>query len=147
MFDQEILGIRMELHKLPTIEENFTSLAKSIEILEMQAEKQQLLLKYVENTSKEKSAMSEGIIGFRGQGSTMTKMMEEGSTPIKEIGSERRSKKIEIKDNPSDGSKFKKVEMPVDPDSWLFRADWYFEIHKPDSEKMMWQSLALIEQR
>lgn len=46
---------------------------------------------------------------------------------MKGIRSEGRSKKIEIKDNLSDRSKFKKVEMPVfraiDPHSWLFRAD------------------------
>lgn len=38
-------------------------------------------------------------------------------------------------------SKFKKVEMPIffgdDPDSWLFRVEWYFEIHRlSDEEKM-----------
>lgn len=40
-----------------------------------------------------------------------------------------------------DQSKFKKVEMSVfsgnNPDSWLFKADRYFQIHKfTNSEKM-----------
>lgn len=46
-----------------------------------------------------------------------------------------------LKENNSDRSKFKKVEMPVfggdEPNSWLFRADRYFQIHKlTDFEKL-----------
>ncbi|KAA0038326.1 Exosome complex component CSL4 [Cucumis melo var. makuwa] len=100
MFDQEISGIQAELHKLPTIEENLMSLAKSIERLGMQAEKQhQLLLKYVESMAKEKSTMSEGVTESASQGSAMAKTIEEGSTPMKEIGSEGRTTKIEIEEN------------------------------------------------
>ena len=103
MFDQEISGIQAELHKLPTIEENLMSLAKSIERLGMQAEKQhQLLLKYVESMAKEKSTMSEGVTESASQGSAMAKTIEEGSTPMKEIGSEGRTTKIEIEENLSD---------------------------------------------
>ena len=47
----------------------------------------------------------------------------------------------EEEDKTVDRNKFKKVEMPVfnrnDPDSWLFRVDQYFQIHKlTESEKM-----------
>lgn len=50
--------------------------------------------------------------------------------------------KMERNDHVQDRSKFKKVEMPVfngsDPDSWLFRADHYFNTHKlSDSKKLM----------
>lgn len=58
-FDQEITGIQTKLHKLPTIEENLVSSAKSIERLGIQAEKQQLLLKYVESAAKGKSVIKE----------------------------------------------------------------------------------------
>ena len=57
---------------------------------------------------------------------------------------ENEPKKEETKTNEdANGSrnKFKKVEMPIfngdDPDSWLFRAERYFQIHKlTDFEKM-----------
>lgn len=55
-------------------------------------------------------------------------------------GSKKYGRKDEEKT--TDRSKFKKVEIPIfngiDPDSWLFRADRYFKIHKlTDSEKLM----------
>ena len=57
----------MELHKLPTIDENLTSMAKSIERLGIQAEKQQqqqqLMLKYMEGLMKEKSTLLGGQEG------------------------------------------------------------------------------------
>ena len=84
------------MHKLPAIEENLMSLEKSIERLEMQAEKQQqLLLKYVESTAKEKSVMNEGVTESVSHGSAM-KTMEEESSLVKEIKSEARVKKTEI---------------------------------------------------
>ena len=56
----------------------------------------------------------------------------------------RRNENEEKKPNDEgnhDRNKFKKVEMPIfngeDPDSWLFRAERYFRIHKlTESEKM-----------
>ena len=39
-FDQEVFGIRVELHKLPMIEENLSLMAKSIERLGIQVAKQ-----------------------------------------------------------------------------------------------------------
>lgn len=40
-----------------------------------------------------------------------------------------------------DRNKFKKVEMPMfngtDPDSWLFRADFYFKIHRLSEDYTM----------
>ena len=54
---------------------------------------------------------------------------------------EEKHTKLEGEDSAGDRSKFKKTEMPVfvgnDPDSWLFRAERYFQIHKlSESEKM-----------
>ena len=54
---------------------------------------------------------------------------------------EAKANKKEEEEKASDRSKLKKVEMPVisgdDLDSWIFRADRYFQIHKlTDSEKM-----------
>ena len=48
---------------------------------------------------------------------------------------------MEGDDSTGDQSKFKKIEMPVfvgnDPESWLFRAERYFQIHRlTESEKM-----------
>ncbi|TYJ97524.1 transposon Tf2-1 polyprotein isoform X1 [Cucumis melo var. makuwa] len=54
---------------------------------------------------------------------------------------ETKTKVKDDDDKAAERNKFKKVEMPVftgnDPDSWLFRADRYFQIHKlTDAEKM-----------
>ena len=61
--DQEISGIQAELHDLPTIKENISSLAKSIERLGVQTEKQQqqqqTLLKYIEAMIKGKTTIEE----------------------------------------------------------------------------------------
>ncbi|KAA0045921.1 uncharacterized protein E6C27_scaffold243G004600 [Cucumis melo var. makuwa] len=47
--DQEISGIRAELHGLPSIKEDISSLAKSIERLGVQAEQQQqTFMKYID---------------------------------------------------------------------------------------------------
>ena len=56
------------------------------------------------------------------------------------FGNDRNEKKNEADESYSDRNKFKKVEMPVftgeDLDSWLFRAERYFQIHKlTESEK------------
>ncbi|TYK19856.1 ty3-gypsy retrotransposon protein [Cucumis melo var. makuwa] len=58
------------------------------------------------------------------------------------FGADRNERKIDSDDGSHDRNKFKKIEMPVftgeDPDSWLFRAERYFQIHKlTESEKML----------
>lgn len=58
----------------------------------------------------------------------------------KQIGESSRI--IQIQEPRYDRNKFKKVEMPIflgkDPNSWLFRVEQYFEIHKlSDDEKMI----------
>lgn len=123
-------------------QENLMSLTKSIERLGIQAERQQLLLKYIESMAKEKSVIIRGVIEViesTSQGPAMESTIEGGSmlmkgTKSKGTKSKGWMKKIETQENPSDRNKFKKLEMLVfsgnDLDSWLFRADWYFQIHK-----------------
>ena len=60
----------------------------------------------------------------------------------RKIGSKKADKKSDTEDNNGDRNKFKKIEMPIfnneDIDSWLFRAEWYFQINKLcESEKMV----------
>ena len=143
MVDQEISGIRAELHDLPTIKENMSSLAKSIERLGVQAEKQQqqpeTLLKYIEGMIKEKTTMEEVL---EGSSSKVDSMVDVSDWTMMGGKSEEKHTKLEGEDSAGDRSKFKKIEMPVfvgnDPDSWLlFRAERYFQIHKlSESEKM-----------
>ena len=61
---------------------------------------------------------------------------------IREVVVEPKSNEKEDDKKNNDRNKFKKVEMPVfngeDPDSWLSRADRYFQIHKlTELEKMI----------
>ncbi|KAA0064081.1 transposon Tf2-1 polyprotein isoform X1 [Cucumis melo var. makuwa] len=65
---------------------------------------------------------------------------EENETTIDESLDESKKKAKAEQAQAANRSKFKKVEMPVfsgtDTDSWLFRANQYFQIHKlSDSEK------------
>lgn len=65
----------------------------------------------------------------------------EGIAISEELNDETKKEVKEEEDKIVDRNKFKKVDMPVfhgnDLDSWLFRADRYFQIHKlRDSEKM-----------
>ncbi|KAA0054161.1 uncharacterized protein E6C27_scaffold131G00900 [Cucumis melo var. makuwa] len=98
-FDQDISEIRVELHKLPTIEENLSSTAKSIERLGIQAEKQQqqqqLLLKYIEGMVKEKSTMIEGIEGSSSKGRPVESVLEGSDATMKDTKLEVKMSKIE----------------------------------------------------
>ncbi|KAA0045927.1 transposon Tf2-1 polyprotein isoform X1 [Cucumis melo var. makuwa] len=118
-FDQEIAGIRVELHKLPVTEEDFLSSKKSIERLEIQAEKQQqLLLKYVEGMMMEISTLQ---------------------ATMKRIKIDRKTITVKEDENSNDRSKIKNVGS--DPDSCLFGADRYLQIHKStDSKKKLLNS-------
>ena len=77
--------------------------------------------------------------------SSSTPESEKASSKMKakvyESNEESNSSEKEESDKNNDRSKFKKEEMPMfngeDPDSWLFRANRYFHIHKlTDSKKM-----------
>uniref|UniRef100_A0A9I9E089 Uncharacterized protein n=1 Tax=Cucumis melo TaxID=3656 RepID=A0A9I9E089_CUCME len=120
-FEQEVIGMKKELSKIPAIEENLRSLTKSLRLLRIQAEKnQQLLLQCVETMVKEKSIVSEQT-----NLPVMKSIVEGGSTPMKRIETEEQRKEIEteekvgeeqtkkigIEEDISDQNKFKKVEL------------------------------------
>ena len=126
VFDQEISNIRVELHKLPMIEENLVSLVKSIERLEFRVEKLM------------KSTVGEGLSN---RTSTTESTIEGGGMMMKEIKNEGKANEFKGDENSSDCNKFKKVEMLVcsgtNSDFWLFRVDQHFHIHKlTDSKKL-----------
>ena len=127
-FEQEVIGMKKELSKIPAIEENLRSLTKSLQLLRIQAEKnQQLLLQCVETMVKEKSIVSEQTVSERITTNlpVMKSIVEGGSTPMKRIETEEQRKEIEteekvgeeqtkkigIEEDISDQNKFKKVEL------------------------------------
>ncbi|KAA0036966.1 histone-lysine N-methyltransferase ASHR1 isoform X1 [Cucumis melo var. makuwa] len=129
-FEQEVIGMKKELSKIPAIEENLRSLTKSLRLLRIQAEKnQQLLLQCVETMVKEKSIVSEQTVSERITTNlpVMKSIVEGGSTPMKRIETEEQRKEIEteekvgeeqtkkigIEEDISDQNKFKKVEFRV----------------------------------
>ncbi|KAA0053365.1 histone-lysine N-methyltransferase ASHR1 isoform X3 [Cucumis melo var. makuwa] len=60
--DQEIAGMKKELSKVPAIEVSLNEIAKSIELMRLQSEKQQqLLFTIIETNTMERSTMS-GIV-------------------------------------------------------------------------------------
>lgn len=98
-------------------------------------------MKYIVSIINEKS-----VTTFDTEGSS-SKLKETGGKKIegiaisKESNDETKKEVKEEEDKTVDRNKFKKVEMPVfngnDPDSWLFRADRYFQIRKViEMEKM-----------
>ena len=59
-FEQEIAGIKKELMKMPVIETTLIELSKSMEMMRLQAKKQQqAILSYMEANAKEQSIISE----------------------------------------------------------------------------------------
>ncbi|KAA0050169.1 Ty3/gypsy retrotransposon protein [Cucumis melo var. makuwa] len=132
--DQEIAGMKKELSKMPAIEGGLTEIAKSIDLMRLQSEKQQqLLFTIIETSSKERSMMSGQVTEpavkefekAKGKESdASSSRMNESDRNFRTDGGERRN---DSDDGFSDRNKFKKIEMPVftgeDPDSWLFRAE------------------------
>ncbi|TYK06185.1 histone-lysine N-methyltransferase ASHR1 isoform X3 [Cucumis melo var. makuwa] len=137
VFDQEIAGLEKESSKMPVIEASLSEITKNLELMRLQTEKQQQLL--LELNAKERSMMSERLTESTICDSSTTKGKESEATSkdiradrnIKEGRNEKKSKNDE---NVGDRNKFKKVEMPIfngeDHDSWLFRTERYFHIHK-----------------
>ncbi|KAA0060286.1 transposon Tf2-1 polyprotein isoform X1 [Cucumis melo var. makuwa] len=157
-FEQEVIGMKKELSKIPAIEENLRSLTKSLQLLRIQAEKnQQLLLQCVEIMVKEKSIVSEQTVSERITTNlpVMKSIVEEGSTPMKRIETEEQRKEIEteekvgkeqtkkigIEEDISDRNKFKKVELQRFSgkkfDSFIFWIEWNFQKYEPiNSERV-----------
>ena len=114
-FDQEIAGIQVKLHKLSAIEERLPSLTKtkSIERLDIQLEKQQLLLTCIKGTVKDSSTISGIMEGLSSGGPTIESIIEGGDTTLKEIKVEGKTNKSEGDENTNDLSKCKKVRACI----------------------------------
>ncbi|TYK03052.1 Retrotransposable element Tf2 [Cucumis melo var. makuwa] len=147
--DQEIAGMKKELGKVPAIELSLSEIAKSIDLMRLQSEKQQqLLFTIMETSTRERSAMSGQMTESVAKEIEKAKGKENKAASSKmaesdrNFGIDRNERKLDADNGYHDRNKFKKIEMPVfieeDPDSWLFRAERYFQIHKlSESEKVL----------
>ncbi|TYK04976.1 histone-lysine N-methyltransferase ASHR1 isoform X1 [Cucumis melo var. makuwa] len=116
--EQEIREMRIEVKKLPAMEENMSLISKSIENMNARMEKQQTqqqaILKYIEGIIREKVVASTDLEGSpsKGIGSDVT---------VEVLAGESRGEGRSEEDKAFDRSKFKKVEMSIfngtDPDS------------------------------
>ena len=104
--DQEISGIRTELHDLPTIKEDISSLAKRIEGLGVQAEKQQQQQQTLLN-DQGKTTMEEVP---EGSSSKIDSMVDVSESMMMEEKSDEKHTKLEGEDSAGDRSKFRKLK-------------------------------------
>ncbi|KAA0062881.1 transposon Tf2-1 polyprotein isoform X1 [Cucumis melo var. makuwa] len=149
VIDQEIALMKKELGKMPIIELSLNDIAKNMQTMRAQSDKQeQMLLMIMETIAKDCTTTGKRNEEPNAHMSVTNKGKEKEATSSKSAVSgqsnsdDRDEGKTEIEEAAADRNKFKKVEMPVfageDPDSWLFRAERYFQIHKhSDSEKML----------
>ena len=138
---------RMEAHEqelstIPTMEEKLTSVAQNMESLQAQVEKtHQMVMIFMETVAKERLLANGKGSESPVQTTPTEKWVEDESSVSKETRNDTREKKGDGEGENNDWSRFKKVEMPVfngdGPNSWLFQAGRYFQIHKlTDSEKL-----------
>ncbi|KAA0032165.1 transposon Tf2-1 polyprotein isoform X1 [Cucumis melo var. makuwa] len=149
VIDQEIALMKKELGKMPIIELSLNDIAKNMQTMRAQSDKQeQMLLMIMETIAKDRTTTGERNEEPNALMSVTNKGKEKEATSSKSAVSgqsnsdDRNEGKTETEEAAADRNKFKKVEMPVfageDLDSWLFRAERYFQIHKlSDSEKML----------
>ena len=72
--DQELIGIKKELSKLPAMEEKLTSISKNMEVLQAQSEKtHQMMLFFMELIAKERSVASGKTVESAEQETSPTK--------------------------------------------------------------------------
>ena len=123
------------------IEASLSEIAKNFELMRLQSEKQQQkLLMLMESTAEERSMMSERLTKSTIRDSATAKGKENEATSSRvietdrNIGDSQNEKKTDNNENATNRNKFKKVEMHVfngeDPNSWPFRVERYFQIHK-----------------
>lgn len=119
--------IRKEISKIPAIKKTLAKISKNMEI------QNQMMLRIMESTTQDRSTMSEKLTELTMRNSMAKDARECKGSSKRENEMERVEKKIEDESG-SDRNKFKKIEMPIfngdDPDSWLFCAEIYFQIHK-----------------
>ncbi|KAA0039089.1 proline--tRNA ligase [Cucumis melo var. makuwa] len=128
--DQEIAGMKKELSKVRAIEVSVNEIAKSIDLMRLQSEKQQLLFMIIETSSRERSTMSGQVTESvtketeKAKGKEIDASSSKMAESDRNFGSDRNERKIDLDDGSHDRNKFKKIEMPMftgeDPDSWLF---------------------------
>ena len=167
--EQEVSEIKKDLQKLPAVEEKLSTIMKTIERMNVQNEKQQqqnqtlmknldklsskadtqqqqyqVIMKYMDSIVNEKSGTTSDMEGSSSKMKGIVSSEETNDETKKEAKDEEEDKIVER-------NKFKKVEMPVftgnDPDSWLFRAGRYFQIHKLTNSKKMTISVISFEAR
>ena len=124
-----------ELNKIPVMEEKLTVMSQNMENLQAQVEKtHQMVMIFMERMAKERVLASGKQIDSSAQETWTGKSAEGESSARKETKNDTMEKKGDGDGDNNDRNKFNKVEMSVfngdDPDSWLFRADRYFQIHK-----------------
>ncbi|TYK03449.1 transposon Tf2-1 polyprotein isoform X1 [Cucumis melo var. makuwa] len=149
VMDQEIALIKKELGKMPIIELTLNDIAKNMQTMRTQSDKQeQMMLMIMETIAKDRTTTSErneepnAHMSVTNKGKEKEANSSKSAVPGRSNSDDRNEGKTETEEAAADRNKFKKVEMPVfageDPDSWLFRAERYFQIHKLfDSEKML----------
>ena len=108
--------------------------------MDQQQQQHQILMKYIEGIFNDKSTTTSNVEGLSSNSKSKQKMEEKDTTNDNSCDELKKKGKEEQEQNVN-RSKFKKVGMPVfngsDPDSWIFKADRYFQIHKlSKSEKM-----------
>ena len=134
---------KQELSKIPVIEEKLTTISQNMEGLQAQVEKtHQLVMIFMETVAKERLLANGKGSESPVQTTSTMKSVEGESSGSKETRNDMSKKKVDDEGENNDQSKFKRVEMPVfngdDPDSWLFQADRYFQIHKlTNSERLI----------
>ncbi|KAL4035846.1 hypothetical protein IC575_004554 [Cucumis melo] len=149
VMDQEIALIKKELGKMPIIELTLNDITKNMQTIRTQSDKQeQMMLMIMETIAKDRTTTSErneesnAHMSVTNKGKEKEANSSKSAVPGRSNSDDRNEGKTETEEAAADRNKFKKVEMPVfageDPDSWLFRAERYFQIHKlSDSEKML----------
>ena len=119
---------------MPAIEKTLNGLLKNIEI------QNQTMLRIMEAAAQDRSTMNEKLSELSMR-NFPAKGVEDGEGSSSRGNHSKNGEKMTIDKSSNDRNKFKKVEMPIingdDLDSWLFRAERYFQIHKlTESEKM-----------
>ena len=131
-----------ELNKIPAMEEKLTVMSQNMENLQAQVEKtHQMVMIFMETMAKERVLASGKGLDSSEQETWTGKTVEGESSANRETKKGTAEKKEDGEEDGNDRDRFKRVEMPVfdgdDPDSWLFRAERYFQIHKlTDSERL-----------
>ena len=134
--EQEMTAVRKEVSKIHAIEE------KPMMISEQTEKMHQMLITLMESIAEERTVMGEGKAETSVREMNSMKAKQKEGSFSKEYENETKTKKNEGEYRNNERNKFKKVEMSMfndkDPNSWLFLAGRYFQIHKlSDAKKVL----------